>query len=104
MLPFSPLSVENRPILPRRDGARAVAAMASQAGKGQRPDQPGVGRWLREPALAGPRVDFQAALRSKNCSSSVDPFRAAVEALASIVVVTASKYPVPTSRWCFTAV
>ena len=32
-----------------------------------------------------------AFLSSKNCSSSVDPFNAPVEASASIVVVTASK-------------
>jgi hypothetical protein len=33
-----------------------------------------------------------------NCSSSVEPLRACVDASASMVVVTRSKYPVPTSR------
>ncbi len=33
-----------------------------------------------------------------NCSSSVEPFKACVDASASMVVVTRSKYPVPTSR------
>ena len=36
-------------------------------------------------------LDDQPCFLSKNCSSSVDPFSAAVEALASMVVVTASK-------------
>ena len=35
------------------------------------------------------RRDYAAFFSSKNCSSSVDPFRAAVDALASMVVVTA---------------
>ena len=34
---------------------------------------------------------IQPCLASKNCSSSVEPFNAPVEACASIVVVTASK-------------
>ena len=34
---------------------------------------------------------FFSTFFSKNCSSSVEPFRAAVEASRSIVVVTASK-------------
>lgn len=34
---------------------------------------------------------YAAFLSSKNCSSSVEPFKAAVEALASMVVVTESK-------------
>ena len=37
------------------------------------------------------RFSDQPCLASKNCSSSVEPFSAAVEALASMVVVTASK-------------
>ena len=47
----------------------------------------------------GPRNPLDhACFLSKNCSSSVDPFNAPVDASRSIVVVTASKYPVPTSR------
>ena len=43
--------------------------------------------------IFAPEVGAYAALRcsSKNCSSSVEPFSAAVEDCASIVVVTASK-------------
>ena len=61
---------------------------------------PGIGGSLRpvgvgemkcyemRPAIRGLR---QACLRSKNCSSSVEPFSAPVDASRSIVVVTASK-------------
>jgi hypothetical protein len=60
--------------------------------------QPGI---ARKSAVSGARAKLflnvergralQACLRSKNCSSSVEPFNAPVDASRSIVVVTASK-------------
>lgn len=51
--------------------------------------------WIKRPCRSRRPVDqaafFAAALSSKNCSSSVEPFRAAVDASRSTVVVTASK-------------
>jgi hypothetical protein len=41
--------------------------------------------------LVCPALGRQWCVPSKNCSSSVEPFSAAVEACASMVVVTASK-------------
>ena len=40
---------------------------------------------------------------SRNCSSSVEPFRASREASPPLMArATSSKYPAPTSRWCLT--
>ncbi len=66
-----------------RRGPRPVTRSAARARRAR-----------RRPALPD-RDDqaafFDAALPSKNCSSSVEPFSAAVDASRSIVVVTASK-------------
>ena len=39
-----------------------------------------------------------------NCASSVEPCSASVEESLEIACITWSKYPAPTSRWCFVAV
>src|SRR6185503_4083403 len=50
-------------------------------------------------------ASFAFFFSSKNCSSSVEPCSAVVEALPPVTTwVSSSKYPVPTSRWCLTAV
>ena len=49
------------------------------------------GRGRSSPTATPSGLSDQPCFWSKNCSSSVEPFSAAVEALASIVVVTASK-------------
>jgi hypothetical protein len=46
---------------------------------------------LEAGARLGRREAHQPCFLSKNCSSSVEPFKAAVEASRSMVVVTASK-------------
>src|SRR5450755_1233988 len=46
---------------------------------------------IRAACAALPLTQFQPCLRSKNCSFSVEPLSAAVEASRSIVVLTASK-------------
>ena len=48
------------------------------------------GPWLPSPHWRAAEFD-QPCFWSKNCSSSVEPFKAPVEAKASMVVVTASK-------------
>ena len=43
-------------------------------------------------------------VRGTKCAASVEPSRAIVEAVPPVITCwTASKYPVPTNCWCFTA-
>ena len=39
-----------------------------------------------------------------NCCSSVEPWSASVDESLDTACITLSKYPAPTSRWCFVAV
>ena len=52
----------------------------------------------------GPAAGCRDQCALMNCSLSVEPDRAVVEASGVIADVTRSKYPVPTSRWCLVAV
>jgi hypothetical protein len=58
------------------------------------------------PAFHGAgRFSFYAADAGWNCCSSVEPLSADNELNdPAITWFTVSKYPVPTSRWCFAAV
>ena len=49
--------------------------------------------------LPAERVDLYA-----NCASSVEPWSASVDESFDTACITWSKYPAPTSRWCFVAV
>ncbi len=78
------------PHRPTRCRATAAPTKKPRAAKGRaglKGQIQQVGGLGSETAQARP----QWCVPSKNCSSSVEPFRAAVEAWASMVVVTASK-------------
>ncbi len=69
----------------------------------------GESRWRpgREgPAATGASARLEAGRGGDqwNCPASVEPASAVVELSGLIAVEMASKYPVPTSRWCLVAV
>jgi hypothetical protein len=95
-------------------GAPGLASVGAQAGAGRagaRPAPPHHGSAARCGARGAIRRRQSAVSQSAvpqcaavNCSLSVDPLSAVVDACGVIAEVTRSKYPVPTSRWCRVAV
>ena len=50
------------------------------------------------------RYFFKGRCQCWNCASSVEPERAdSAEVPCEVTLLTSSKKPVPTKRWCFTA-
>ncbi len=80
--------LETRPMKSPTNGDQIAALRSGAVATNVKPPR---GLTRRRGRRGGQRLPDQACFWSKNCSSSVEPLSAAVEDVASIVVVTASK-------------
>src|SRR5207245_8403888 len=114
VLPFRAARFDIREIkmTPAAEGNFTPLASECQSPEGRSDSSAGI--TSDTPAGQSPKIGWQDAsgpcfgrnrgLISANCACSVEPSSAVVEATPpAITCVSASKYPVPTKRWCFTA-